>query len=98
MEQMNKLRDAVTDLEHDLREKDRQVEEREDQFEKLRWDINELNYEVVELEGQLKQAKKRAEDLFPQQWGDVDSARETISDLQADIKKFKHELEEAKKD
>lgn len=99
LEQGNKLRDAVTDLEHDLREKDRQVDEREDQIEKLRRDINERDDEVVELEEQLKDAKKRAEELNPQQWEDeIDSARETISDLQADIKKLKHELEEAKED
>ena len=99
LEQENKLRDAVTDLEHDLREKDRQVDEREDQIEKLRRDINERDDEVVELEEQLKDAKRRAEELNPQQWEDeIDSARETISDLQADIKKLKHELEEATED
>ena len=99
LEQMNKLRDAVTDLEHDLREKDRQVDEREDQNEKLRRDVAERDDEILELEEQLKDAKKRAEELNPQQWEDeIDSARETISDLQADIKKLKHELEEAKED
>ena len=73
---MNKLRDAFTNLEYDLTEKDRQIDEREDQIDKLRRDIRHRDDEVVEVEKQWKEAMKGAEELNTQQWNDaIDSAR-----------------------
>ncbi|KFZ21776.1 hypothetical protein V502_02905 [Pseudogymnoascus sp. VKM F-4520 (FW-2644)] len=95
---VQKLRDTVTDLEHDVREKDRMIDERDDQIDDLKAQVNERDDEVVELEEKVKAAKRREIELEEKgQWNDeLEEAKETISDLEQDIKRLQIELDDVK--
>lgn len=97
---LHKLRDAVTDLEHDGREKDRQIDERDDQLDSLKAQVNERDDEIVELEDAIKAAKRREVELEEKaQWDEeLEEAKETIAELEQNIKRLKNELDEAKDD
>ncbi|KFY73851.1 hypothetical protein V499_06082 [Pseudogymnoascus sp. VKM F-103] len=97
-EDAQKLRDSVTDLEHDVREKERMIDERDDQIDDLKAQVNERDDEVVELEEKVKAAKRREIELEEKgQWNDeLEEAKETISDLEQDIKRLQIELDDVK--
>ncbi|KFY53966.1 hypothetical protein V497_08062 [Pseudogymnoascus sp. VKM F-4516 (FW-969)] len=95
---VQKLRDTVTDLEHDVREKDRMIDERDDQIDDLKAQVNERDDEVLELEEKVKAAKRREIELEEKgQFNDeLEEAKETIEDLEQDIKRLQIELDDVK--
>ena len=60
---IGKLRDEVADLEADLREKDRMIEEREDEAENLRDNAGRESNAAAELEEELGRVKRQVEEL-----------------------------------
>jgi chromosome segregation ATPase len=97
-EDVQKLRDSVTDLEHDVREKERMIDERDDQIDDLKAQVNERDDEVLELEEKVKAAKRREIELEEKNQLDdeLEEAKETISDLEQDIKRLQIELDDVK--
>lgn len=97
--EIDKLRDAVTDLEHDVREKDRVLGDHEDQIELLKQQANERDDEILELEEEVKKSKQEKAALNQDQWQmEIDDAKATIEELQEDIKSLRQELNDAKED
>jgi chromosome segregation ATPase len=98
--EVENLRDTISDLEAEVREKDRLVDERDDEVENLKGQINERDEELVELEDALKAAKRREIELEEKAQAneELEEAKETIADLEQDIKRLKIEVEEAKDD
>lgn len=97
--EIEKLRDAVTDLEHDVREKDRVLGDLEDQIDDQKQQINERDDEIVQLEDEVKKVKQERAALNQDQWQmEIDDAKATIEELQEDIKSLRQEVNDAKED
>jgi chromosome segregation ATPase len=82
--QVEKLRNEIGDLEADLREKDRLLEERDDEVDNLKDTVNAARREI-ELEEKAQST-------------DLAEARETIEELEQDIDKLRAELKESRED
>ncbi|WEW60501.1 hypothetical protein PRK78_005988 [Emydomyces testavorans] len=62
-EELQDLRDQISDLEYTIREKDRLLDEREGEIEDLKEKEQEENSSVAELEAELERAKTQVEEL-----------------------------------
>ena len=84
-EEAGKLRGDIEDLEGELREKDRWIEERDDQIDKLQEEAQKESDEVARLSDELEDEKKRVEDLQENQ---DEQARqvEQLQDAQEDLR------------
>jgi chromosome segregation ATPase len=98
--QSDKLRDDVGDLEADVREKDRLLDEREDEIENLKAQLEEHATKTSELEDSLKASKRREVELeeLADSSEELEEARETIDELERDIKLLQTKLQEANED
>jgi chromosome segregation ATPase len=94
------LQDRIHDLEADLREKDRIVDDREDEIENLKDDLEKRDNTISELEDTIKQARRRAVELEEkaQVSEELEDAKETIQQLEQDLRRVKEELEDAKEE
>lgn len=98
--QVDKLRDDVVDLEHELREKDRMVEDRDDEVDTLKSQLQEKDAILSEMDMEAKESKRRQIELEEQLQSieELGEARETIDELQRDVQRLKNEIEEAKEE
>ena len=87
-EQNEKVRDEIEDLEADLREKDRIISQKEDELEDLQVSMEARMEENRERIAELEEKASSSEKL--------DEAKETIGDLEADIRRLEQQVEEMK--
>ncbi len=95
--EVKKLQTVVDDLEAELRDKDRMIEEREDEIDSLKDNAGKESNAAAELEGELETAKRQIEELQ----GDLDrvaeeakSARDEREDAVEEKKQAEDNLEE----
>jgi chromosome segregation ATPase len=96
-EQMEKLRDEINDLEADLLEKGRIIDDRDDEADNLQSQINEQKNTISELEETVKAAKRREVELEKKVCFS-DEAKKAIESLEQDVNRLKIELSETKED
>ncbi|KAL1899106.1 hypothetical protein Sste5346_003028 [Sporothrix stenoceras] len=87
-EQNDKARDEIEDLEADLREKDRIITQKEDELEDLQVSMEARMEENRERIAELEEKANSSEKL--------DEAKETIDDLEADIRRLEQQIDDMK--
>ncbi|CAK7232450.1 hypothetical protein SCUCBS95973_008263 [Sporothrix curviconia] len=87
-EQNDKVRDEIEDLEADLREKDRIISQKEDELEDLH----------VSMEARMEENRERIAELEEKASSSdkLDEAKETIGDLEADIRRLEQQVDDMK--
>lgn len=87
-EQNDKARDEIEDLEADLREKDRIITQKEDELEDLQ----------VSMEARMEENRERIAELEEKASSSdkLDEAKETIDDLEADIRRLEQQVDDMK--
>ncbi|KAL1844101.1 hypothetical protein VTJ49DRAFT_4953 [Mycothermus thermophilus] len=90
-DKIEKLQDEIGDLEADLRRKDDLITQHEDEIE-------ELKERIEEAEDQLEDAKHRATELEEkaQDSDRLQEAKETIENLEANVRRFEQQIEDMK--
>lgn len=98
--QFDDLEDKVHDLEAELREKDRIINDREDDVDNLKDEVEKHLAAISGLEEAAKQAQRRELELEEkaQSSEQLVDAREAIEELEQDLERLKQELEDAKED
>lgn len=84
-DEVEKLRDNIEELELDVREKDRQLTEREDELEELKEKLEEAENNVKDSERDDTAQNHELED-----------AKETIQDLELNIRQLEQQMDELK--
>ncbi|CAK7566569.1 MAG: hypothetical protein SEPTF4163_004516 [Sporothrix epigloea] len=87
-EQNEKARDEIDDLEADLREKDRIITQKEEELEDLQ----------VSMEARMEEDRERIAELEEKTSSSskLDEAKETIGDLEADIRRLEQQVDDMK--
>ncbi|KAJ6440902.1 LOW QUALITY PROTEIN: spindle-pole body protein (Pcp1) [Purpureocillium lavendulum] len=90
-DEVEKLRDNIEDLEADMREKDRLLTERDDELEDVREKLEEAEVRAKDAQRkmlELEQAEQHQDEL--------DEAKETIEELETNIRRLEEQLDEMK--
>lgn len=82
-QKLEKLRDEIGDLEADVREKDRVIEQHEGEAERLKEAANKDSDAAVQLEEELEAAQKQVEDLQEEHDQAVADAKEAKEECEA---------------
>ncbi|KAL8823547.1 MAG: hypothetical protein Q9191_005759, partial [Dirinaria sp. TL-2023a] len=96
-EQADKLRGDIEDLQAELREKERWIDERDDQIDRLKEQAQEESDEVARLSDELEDEKKRVEDLQENQDQHATQA-EQLQEAQEDLKEALEAKQKAEED
>ncbi|RFU32522.1 hypothetical protein B7463_g3805, partial [Scytalidium lignicola] len=94
------FQDQLHDMQAELREKNRIIDDREDEIDSLKFKAEEHAGAIEDLEEELKKAQRHNVELEEevQSSEELEEAKETIKDLEHDLEKLKDELEDAKED
>ena len=94
------LEDKAQDLEAELREKVRAIDDREDEVDNLKDELEKHVSTISELEEAMKEARLQAVELEgkAQASEDLEDAKKTIQDLEQDLKRLKDDLDDVKED
>jgi len=94
------LEDKIHDLETDLREKDRLLDNQEDQVDDMKIKLEKQTSVIAELEHDLKKSQRRAVELEEEAQAseELAEAKEVIEELERDLERFKQEAENAKEE
>ena len=94
------LQDKMHDLEAELREKDRLLNDREDEIDNLKDDVVKHVSTISHIQEAMKDAQGRAADLEEQGHlaDELAEAKETITELEHDLDRIRHDAEDAKED
>lgn len=98
--QFDELQDKIHDLEADLREKDRIINDHEDDADNLKDEVEKQAGIISNLEETVKKSQRRAIELEEEAQAseELADAKETIQDLERDLERLKNEVEDAKDD
>lgn len=98
--QFDDFQDKIHDLETDLRKRDRELDDYEDQAEKLKDELAKKTTTISELEQSLKKAQRREIELEEKAEAgeELEDAKETITELERNVRSLKEELEGAKEE
>ncbi|KAI9731472.1 MAG: hypothetical protein M1818_007862 [Claussenomyces sp. TS43310] len=98
--QAQQLRDEIGDLEADVCEKDRAIDDGEDEIENLKAQSNQREDRISVLEQEIQAFQRREVDLKERAGSreELAEAEEKIEDLQRDVYRLKVDLEEARGD
>ncbi|CAG8972868.1 hypothetical protein HYALB_00001288 [Hymenoscyphus albidus] len=94
------LKDNIGDLEAEVREKTRVIEDREDEVENLKDEVEKHLESIATLKQSVKQEQRRNIELEEkiQANDELEEAKETIEELERDLRRVKDELDEVKED
>ncbi|KAM7197196.1 myosin-7 [Naviculisporaceae sp. PSN 640] len=90
-DKIEKLRDEVGDLEADLREKDRIITEREDELDDVKEKYADMEEELGGVKRKMAELEKQA-----QASEELEEAKDTIQDLEADVRRLEGQLGDMK--
>ncbi|KAF5858414.1 hypothetical protein ETB97_004409 [Aspergillus alliaceus] len=92
-QEMEKLRDEIEDLEASLREKERTIDERDEEIEELKDRDSKENDALSELESELQRAKVQMEELQES----LDQAKSEAREAKASETRARNDKEQAEK-
>lgn len=98
--EFDNLEDKIHDLEAELREKDRIINDREDDVDNLKDEVDKHLATISDLEESAKQAQRREVELEEkiQSSEDLAEAKDTIEELELEVERLRQLLEDAKED
>ena len=96
-EEAEKLRGDVEDLEADLREKDRLIEDRDDEIDRLKEKASKYSEDLAQMQDQLEDERRRLEDLEENE-DEKHKLSEQLQETQEDLKEALEAKQKAEED